>query len=152
LAQRLLVRFLQVYWRHTRALTLGVQGIVLDETQRVLLVRHGYQRGWHFPGGGVEKGESVREALSRELLEEVGIVLSSPPQLIGIYAHFDAFPGDHIALFAVRDWRQERVPPPSAEIREQRFFSPDALPEDASAATRRRLAELAGTVPRSDRW
>jgi ADP-ribose pyrophosphatase YjhB (NUDIX family) len=143
---------LQRYWRLTRSLTMGVQGVVLDDADRVLLIRHGYRPGWHFPGGGVEKGETVPDALSRELQEEAGIALPSPPQLFGIYAHFDVFPGDHIALFVVRDWRQERVPKPNAEIRDQRFFASTNLPQDTSDGTRRRLAEVLGGAPRSDRW
>jgi ADP-ribose pyrophosphatase YjhB (NUDIX family) len=146
------VRVLQSYWRLTRALTMGVQGLVLDGRQRVLLVRHGYQPGWHFPGGGVEKGERVRTALARELQEEAGIALTGPAQLYGIYAHFDAFPGDHIVLFVVRDWRQPHMPEPNAEIREQGFFAADALPDTATEATRRRLAEVLGGAPQSEVW
>jgi len=148
----LLARLLQSYWRLTRSLTMGVQGVVLDHAGSVLLVRHGYRPGWHFPGGGVEKGETVREALARELDEEVGVAILSPPQLLGVYAHFDAFPGDHIALFAIRNWRQVRVPSPSAEIAEQRFFPLSCLPQDTTGGTRRRLAEIAGATAASDHW
>ena len=147
-----LIKLLQRYWRLTRSLTMGVQAVVLDDARRVLLVRHGYRPGWHFPGGGVEKGETAAGALARELDEETGITASSPPQLFGIYSHFDVFPGDHIALYVVRAWTRGRVPEPNAEIREQRFFAADALPDGATGGTRRRMAEVLDGAPRSETW
>jgi ADP-ribose pyrophosphatase YjhB (NUDIX family) len=53
----------------------GVGGIVLNEG-KVLLVRRGQQPGygkWSIPGGMVELGESLTEAIRREVLEECGI-------------------------------------------------------------------------------
>jgi len=43
----------------------------LGEGGRLLLVRHP-ERGWEFPGGRVEAGETPEEAMHRELLEETG--------------------------------------------------------------------------------
>src|SRR3981189_3663260 len=80
-------RVLHLYWRFARGMTLGVRGVVLDRETRVFLVKHSYVSGWHLPGGGVEVGETFRDALQRELAEEAGIELSGEPALHGLVFH-----------------------------------------------------------------
>lgn len=132
--------------------TLGVQAVVGDDSGRVLLVRHGYRPGWHFPGGGVERAETIKDAITRELEEETGVVLDEPARLFAIYAHFDAFPGDHIVLFVAESWRRPRIPAPNREIAEAGFFARDALPAGTTAQTRRRLEEIYSGVPLAAHW
>lgn len=150
--QRTVRWLMQGYWRLTRGLTMGAQGLVLDGQGRVLLIRHTYRPGWHFPGGGVEKNETILSALQRELAEEAGIVFEDPPELFGIYANFRLFPSDHVALFVIRRWRQPAAPRPNHEIAEHGFYAPQSLPEDTTEAVRRRLCEVLQGRPRDELW
>jgi len=148
----MIAKALQHYWRYSRGLTLGAQGVVLDADNRVLLIRHTYRPGWHFPGGGVEKGETVEHALRRELREEAGVELERPPQLFAIYANHRLFRNDHVALFVVRAWRQPHVPAPNAEIAEQVMVPWGALPEATSPAVRERILEVRGLRAPAAHW
>lgn len=59
----------------------GVLGLIVDEQQRVLLLRHDYRREgqWGLPGGQVKGGESLEEGLARELREETGLKVEVGP-------------------------------------------------------------------------
>jgi ADP-ribose pyrophosphatase YjhB (NUDIX family) len=132
-------------------LTVGVRGLVVDDKGRICLVRHTYQDGWFLPGGGVKVGESLVEAMSRELREETGIELPETPQRVhGVYSSFREHKSDHIVVFVVRDWDVGSTS--SAEIAEVGFFSPDDLPAGTSAATTRRIKEFVTGVPPGHRW
>ena len=149
---RLYTKLIQRGWRLTRGLTLGAQAVVIDAPDRILLIRHTYRPGWHFPGGGVERHETAETALARELGEEAGVVLTGRPVLFGLYANFRYFPNDHIALFLVRDWQQPVAPQPNFEIAAHGFFASDRLPDDINPATARRIKEVLDGTPRDVMW
>jgi len=144
----LLRRIFHLYWRFARGMTLGVRAVVLDGENRVFLVKHSYVSGWHLPGGGVEVGESFREALRRELAEEGRIELSGEPVLHGLFFNSHVSPRDHVAVYLIRHFRQDRLPEPNREIVACGFFEPGALPAETTEGTRLRISEvLDGKAP-----
>jgi len=151
-SEKIIMPVLQHYWRWVRGMTLGAQGMVIDDARRVLLIRHTYRPGWHFPGGGVEKNEPIGTALERELREEAGVAIVGTPELFGVYANFRHFPNDHVAFFLVRTWTQPSVPGANNEIVEQGFFAIDALPEGTHRAVIARVAEVFEGRTRDPMW
>ena len=85
-------------------------GALQDAAGRVLLARRpeGVHQGglWEFPGGKVEPGESVRQALARELEEELGIGIRACRPLIRV-GH--RYADRHVVLdtWLVNAWRGE---------------------------------------------
>ncbi|WP_020484565.1 Nudix family hydrolase [Methylomonas sp. MK1] len=63
-------------------------GVIRDGNGRILITqraKHAHQGGlWEFPGGKLEAGEPVQQALARELAEEVGIQVQTAAPLIKI--------------------------------------------------------------------
>src|ERR1700730_13315805 len=129
-------RVLHTYWRFARAMTLGVRALVIDDAGRIFLVKHSYVSGWHLPGGGVEAGET----------------LTDPPPFHGMFFNRQASRRDHVAVFVVRAFSQPSMPKPNHEIVAHGFFDVDALPNDTSAATRARVAEVLGGAPVAELW
>ena len=146
-------RVLHTYWRFARGLTLGVRAIVIDPQGRIFLVKHSYVAGWHLPGGGVEPGETVGEALDRELMEEGGIAPLEPPVLHGVFFNSRVSRRDHVVVFVVRAFRQEGKPAASGRDRRLRLLCPRRIaaghdPRNPRAACRavRRRGALAALV------
>jgi len=150
--ERLLRSVLHFYWRFSRGATLGVRAAVIDGQGKVFLIKHSYVAGWHLPGGGVETGETVLTALKRELIEEGNIEIAGEPQLHGIFFNARVSRRDHVALYVVRDFRQPAPPVPDHEIIDHGFFAPDALPADATRATRERVAEIFYGKAKDEIW
>jgi 8-oxo-dGTP pyrophosphatase MutT (NUDIX family) len=138
----LLRRIFHLYWRFARGMTLGVRAVVLDGNNRVFLVKHSYVTGWHLPGGGVEVGETFRDALRRELAEEGRIELSGEPALHGLFFNSHVSRRDHVAVYLIRHFRQDGLPDPNREIVACGFFEAGALPADTTEGTRLRISEV----------
>ena len=148
----LLRRVFHLYWRVARGMTLGVRGVVLDGDNKVFLVRHSYVAGWHLPGGGVEVGETFLEALRRELVEEGRIELMEDPVLHGLFFNGQVSRRDHVAVYVVRQFRQDRLPKPNHEIVECGFYDARALPAETTRGTRLRIAEVLGRTAPIATW
>jgi ADP-ribose pyrophosphatase YjhB (NUDIX family) len=151
-AEPALRALLHFFWRFSRGLTLGVRAVVIDAAGKVFLVRHSYVSGWHLPGGGVEAGETLVQALARELREEGDIEVVDTPQFHGVFFNPVDSPRDHVAVFVVRVFRQDPATRPNREIAERGFFSLDALPAETTPGTRRRLAEVLEGAPVAAKW
>ena len=80
----------------------AVSGLIRHPDGKILLIR-GPRRGWEFPGGQVEEGETLIEALQREIQEEAGVT-TSIGKLVGVYSNIKAptklmfgFLGDYVS-------------------------------------------------------
>ncbi len=81
--------------------------VIVDAEGRILIAKRSadkHQGGlWEFPGGKVEAGEPVKEALSRELHEELGIRVESARRMIRVHHHYP----DKSVLLDV--WRVDEI-------------------------------------------
>ena len=148
---RVFIRFLHFVFLFTRGATLGVRAACFDEKGRIFLVRHTYLPGWDLPGGGVERGETLLVALHKEIREEGNLEAASRPELFHVYLNLEGSNRDHVALYRL-DVSHPKPKKPDHEIAESGFFDLSELPEGVTAATRRRLAELAGEAAIADHW
>lgn len=124
-----------------RRMTLGSRGVLVDG-DKVLLIRHTYVKGWQFPGGGVDAGETMENTMRREVAEETGYETVGEAIMHGVFLNNEVSKRDHVALYIVKDFRQVRQFKPNREIAEVRWFDVNELPEDMTRSARTRVAEI----------
>lgn len=125
--------------------TLGVRLAVFDVRGSTVMVRHTYVAGWHFPGGGVDPGETTTAAAVREFREETGLEVIGEPVLFGLYLSLANAARDHVALFVLRDHPlldAGKMKPQATEIAEAMVVTAADPPNGVTAPTARRLGEL----------
>src|SRR5438132_4082624 len=101
---------------------IGVFALIFDDQGRILL---GHRRDidwWNLPGGGMEAGETVDEALRREVYEETGLVVEIE-QLVGVYSK----PQKQEVVLTFRCHVTGGVLKETTESRECRYFAPADL-------------------------
>ncbi|MDP3897901.1 MAG: NUDIX domain-containing protein [Mesorhizobium sp.] len=146
-------RLFHLYFLLARPMTLGVRGVIFDrDANAVFLIEHTYVPGWQLPGGGVEPGETMLDALARELMEEGNIELTAPPELKSIHHNRHASRRDHVGVYLVTGFRQTAPHVPDREIKAAGFFALDALPENTTPGTLRRIEEVLGGAGVSAWW
>ena len=59
--------------RHDYLFRVSLKAVIFNENNEVLIVKESDRDWWDIPGGGMDHGESIKEALARELKEEVSL-------------------------------------------------------------------------------
>jgi 8-oxo-dGTP pyrophosphatase MutT (NUDIX family) len=127
--------------------------ILLVRERMTLLIHHSYASKWYFPGGSVERGESLMEAAIREAREEVGAIVHGEPRLLGIYLSNRNGRSDHVVVYVSEHFDLPDPPPDTWEIEGCAWFSLTNLPPNTQSACRQRVGEyLAGGGPYHGVW
>src|SRR5258708_5206792 len=114
----------------------GVLDLIFDGQGRVLLgLRHDID-WWNLPGGGMEAGETVDEALRREVREETGLEVEVG-QLVGVYSK----PQKQEVVLTFRCGVTGGNLHPTEETLESRYFVPVALPRNTLPKHRQRVED-----------
>lgn len=137
--------------RLMRTPSLGVKALIIDASNRVLLVEHTYTPGWHLPGGGIAIGESPKAAILREIQEETGLIVTQDPLLFAIYTHKVYGASDYPILYVVRHFTIANKAP-CREIKQVAWFAYDQLPETTTESTRLRINEVLTKLPPPEIW
>jgi 8-oxo-dGTP diphosphatase len=116
-------------------------GVIVDSAGLVLISkRHddSHQGGlWEFPGGKVEAGETVQEALARELQEELGICIG-PTQALMDIRHDYSDKSVHLDVWRVEEFTGSAT---AREGQPLRWVAPDELDEYAFPAANEPIVE-----------
>ncbi len=136
-------------------------GAVIVQDGRVVLVRRGHEPlagQWSLPGGGVEVGETLEEAVVREMREETGLEVDVGP----VIEVFDRITHDaqgrvryHYVLVDYLCWPRAGTLAAGSDVDAAVFASPEALDPyrltDKARAVIARGLELARDAPRPAR-
>jgi len=111
-------QLLKLNWFVRRPRTFGAHALALTPERKIVLVKLRYARGWRLPGGGRAESEDPRDAVLRELREEIGMTSHGAVRLAQELEEPTDFKRDLASLLIVEDvryrprrwsWEVERV-------------------------------------------
>jgi len=115
---------------------IGVFALIFDNQGRILLGHRRDTDWWNLPGGGMELGETVDEAVRREVREETGLEVEVE-RLVGVYSK----PQKQEVVLTFRCHITGGMLQPTEETSESRFFPPDAIPANTLPKHRQRIED-----------
>jgi len=119
----------------SRGFRIGVYALVFDG-EHVLLAHRRDIDWWNLPGGGMEAGETVDEAMIREVREETGLEVKVE-RLVGVYSK----PQKQEVVLTFRCAVIGGKLCETEESRECRYFLPSALPANTLPKHRQRIED-----------
>ena len=134
-------RLLKLNWRVQRPRTFGAHALALTPERKAILVRLRYAPGWRLPGGGRSPDEEPRDAVLRELREEIGMTSHGAVRMACEVDEDADRKRDLASLFIVEDVAY-RPPRWSWEIERIMEAPLDDLPAGLSLRTERWLAAI----------
>ena len=123
-----------VFPRHIVA----VAGLISNPDGEILLVRS-LRRGWELPGGQVEEGETLMQALEREVREEAGVTISVG-ELVGVYSNVKQ--PTKVILDFLGTWVAGGLTTSSESVQTEWVPREDALPRITHPAIHDRLRNM----------
>ena len=144
---------LRQYIGHRPILLVGAAILVLDEQNRLLMMKRSDNECWSVPGGSMEPGELVEVAAKREILEESNLEIGEM-SLFGVFSGpelFYKYPnGDEvynvIVVYLSRDWRGDVEI--NDEHTEWRWCSANEIAEDVSPPIKPVIEQFKSSVPK----
>lgn len=122
--------------------SVSVAGVITDDQNRALLIKRRDNGHWEPPGGVLEPGETIPDALQREVLEETGMKIALPATLTGVYKNMTGL----IVSMVFRCEAVDGRPTTGDETRALRWATCDEVAELADEAYAIRVLDALDTA------